>query len=260
VAWDQSLHAMDYLVYGYLQIGQNGKARAVVDEIMGFKKATPDSLPAGYAIAAIPARYAVERRNWAEAARLELPPATIEWDKFPWAKAMITFARALGDAHTGDVAGANSEIDKLAATRDALKANNKYWSDQVEVQRRAAAAMLAHAEGQQDEAVRELRAAADLEDAMQKHPVTPGSIVPLRELLGDLLLETGHPTAALVEYERSLTGAPNRFRTLYGAAKAADAAGERDKSKGYFGQLARLSSKADTPLREISEATAYLAQ
>ena len=118
VAWDQSLHAMDYLAYAYLQLGQNRKARGVVDEIIAFKKATPDSLPAAYAIAAIPARYAVERRDWAEAAKLELPPVTIAWDKFPWAKAMITFARALGDAHTGNLAGAKSEIDKLAATRD----------------------------------------------------------------------------------------------------------------------------------------------
>ena len=234
VAWDQSLHAMDYLAYAYLQLGQNQKARGVVDEIMAFKKATPDSLPAAYAIAAIPARYAVERRNWAEAAKLELPPAAIAWQKFPWTTAMITFARALGNAHTGDLAAAKAEIDKLAAIRDELKAKNKYWSDQVEAQRQAAAAMLAHAEGRQDEAVRELRAAADLEDGMEKHPVTPGSIVPLRELLGDLLLEVGQPAIALAEYERSLKSAPNRFRTLYGAAKAANAAGDRATGQTLF--------------------------
>ena len=142
----------------------------MVDEIIAFKKATPDSLPAAYAIAAIPARYAVERRDWAEAAKLELPPAAIAWQKFPWTTAMITFARALGNAHTGDLAAAKAEIDKLAAIRDELKAKSKYWSDQVEAQRQAAAAMLAHAEGRQDEAVRELRAAADLEDGMEKHP------------------------------------------------------------------------------------------
>ena len=165
VAWDQSLHAMDYLAYAYLQLGEDGKARAVVDEIMAFKRVTPDTLPAAYAMAAIPARYAVERRNWAEAAKLELPPAKVAWDKFPWTAAMITFARALGDAHTDNPAGARTEIDKLAATRDALlKAENKYWSDQVEAQRSAAAAILAQAEGRHDEAVRELRAAADLED------------------------------------------------------------------------------------------------
>ena len=260
VAWDQSLHAMDYLVYAYLQLGQNRKARAVVDEITAFKKATPDSLPAAYAIAAVPARYVVERRNWAEAAKLEVPSVAIAWSKFPWTTAMITFARALGDAHTGDLAAAKAEIDKLAATRDTLKAGNKYWSDQVEALRGAAAAVLASAEGRRDEAVRELRAAADLEDGMEKHPVTPGSIVPLRELLGDLLLETGQPDAAFVEYERSLKSAPNRFRTLYGAAKAANAAGDRAKAKHYFEKLSELASKADTPLPELTEATAYLAR
>ncbi|MGE5269310.1 MAG: hypothetical protein ACM3JG_06505, partial [Thiohalocapsa sp.] len=260
VVWDQTLHAMDYLAYAYLQLAQDQKAKAIVDEIMAFKKATPDSLPAAYALAAVPARYAVERRNWAEAAKLELPPATFAWDKFPWATAIVAFTRALGDAHTGDLAAATAEIDKLAVARDALKANNKYWSDQVEVQRQAAAAVLAWAEGRQDEGLRKLRAAADLEDGMQKHPVTPGSIVPIRELLGDLLLETGESGAALAEYERSLKSAPNRFRTLYGAAKAANAAGDRAKAKQYFGELARLAGGADTPLPELAEATAYLAR
>jgi len=124
VVWDQSLHAMDYLAYAYLQIGQDHKAKAVMDEIMAFKKALPDSLPAAYAIAAIPARYAVERRNWAEAAKLEIPPVATTLSKFPWTTAMITFARALGDAHMGDLVAARSEIDKLAATRDALKSGN----------------------------------------------------------------------------------------------------------------------------------------
>jgi tetratricopeptide (TPR) repeat protein len=197
-------------------------------------------------MAAIPARYAVERRDWAEAAKLELPPAAVAWDKFPWTPAMITFACALGEAHTGDLAGARADIDKLAATRDGLlEAKNKYWSDQVEAQRRAVAAILAQ---------------ADLEDSMDKHPVTPGSIVPLRELLGDLLLELGQPDAALTEYKRTLASAPNRYRTLYGAAKAADAAGDLAQAKGYFQQLARLGSKADTARPELAEAAAYLAR
>jgi hypothetical protein len=259
IAWDQSLHAMDYLAYAYLQLGQDGKARAVVDEILGFRKATPDTLVVAYAMATIPARYAVERRNWAEAAKLELPPAIVAWDKFSWTPAMITFARALGEARTGDLAAARGEIDKLAATRDALlEAKNKYWSDQVEAQRRAAAAVLAQVEGRHDEAVRELRAAADLEDSMDKHPVTPGSVVPLRELLGDLLLESGQPEAALAEYKRSLAGAPNRYRTLYGAAKAADAAGNPDDAKRYFQQFAQLARSADATRPELAEAAAHL--
>jgi len=258
VGWDQSLHAMDYLAYAYLQLGEDRKARAVVDEIMAFKKVTPDTLAVAYAMAAVPARYAVERRNWAEAAKLELPPATVAWDKFPWTAAMINFARALGKAHTQDLTGAKAEIDKLAATRDTLKAKDKYWSDQVEAQRRAAVAILAQAEGRDDEAIRELRAAADLEDSMDKHPVTPGGIAPLRELLGDLLLDLRQPAAALTDYERLLTSTPNRLRTLYGAAKSADAAGDRAKAKQYFQRLADLGSKADAPRPELKEATAYI--
>ena len=258
VGWDQSLHAMDYLAYAYLQLGEDRKARAVVDEIMAFKKVTPDTLAVAYAMAAVPARYAVERRNWAEAAKLELPPATVAWDKFPWTAAMINFARALGKAHTQDLTGAKAEIDKLAATRDTLKAKDKYWSDQVEAQRRAAVAILAQAEGRYDEAIRELRAAADLEDSMDKHPVTPGGIAPLRELLGDLLLDLRQPAAALTDYERLLTSTPNRLRTLYGAAKSADAAGDRAKAKQYFQRLAGLGSKADAPRPELKEATAYI--
>lgn len=259
VGWDQSLHAMDYLVYAYLQLGEDHKAKVIVDEVMAFKTVKPDTLAVTYAMAAIPARYAVERRDWADAAKLDLPSATVAWDKFPWTPALITFARALGDARTGDLAGAKAEIDKLAAIRDALlQSGNKYWSDQVEAQRLAAAAILAQVQGQNDQALRELRAAADLEDSMDKHPVTPGSIVPLRELFGDLLLEHGQPAAALAEYERSLASAPNRYRSLYGAAKAADAAGNRAAAKRYFQQLAQLGSHADTPHPELVEAATYI--
>jgi hypothetical protein len=261
VAWDQSLHAMDYLAYAYLQVADDRKARALVDEVMGFKKATPDTAGAAYAIAAIPARYAIERRNWAEAAKLQLPAAMAGSDKFPWTSAMIDFARALGEARTGDLADAKREIDKLAGTRDALlEAKNKYWSDQVEAQRQAAAAMLAEAEGRHDEAAKELRAAADLDSSMEKSAVTPGGIVPLRELLGDLLLEQGQPAAALAEYERSLATAPNRFRGLYGAAKAADASHDPAKAKSYFHKLAQLAGKADTARPELAETSAYLAR
>jgi hypothetical protein len=146
VAFDQSLHAMDYLAYAYLQKAEDQKVRALVDEIRAFKTATPEGRGPAYATAAIPARYALERHDWSLAAKLEKPAAEFGWDKFPPAQAIIDFARALGDAHTGDLAAAGSEIDKLAATRDALKAKNKYWSDQVEVQRLAAAATLAQAE------------------------------------------------------------------------------------------------------------------
>ncbi|HSU04203.1 MAG TPA: hypothetical protein VLI93_01400 [Acetobacteraceae bacterium] len=260
VAWDQSLHAMDYMEYAYLQLGQDGKAKQVLDEIVAFRRATPPVMPAAYAMAAIPARYAVERRDWKGAAALTLPPLAFPWDNFPWTTAMITYARALGEARTGDLKGAETEIAQLQSGRDALIEKNKYWSDQMEVQRRAASAMLARAQSRNDEALAMLQSAADLDASMDKQSVTPGAIVPTRELLGDLLLELDQPAKALAAYELSLTADPNRFRSVYGAAKAADRSGDRVKAKTYYEQLAMLGSHADTQRPELVEAKAYLEQ
>jgi tetratricopeptide (TPR) repeat protein len=243
VVWDQSLHAMDYLEYSYLQTGQDTEAKRVLDQLMSYQKATPSSLAAAYAIAAIPARYAVERQNWAEAAALSSPPIALAWDQFPWTAPMITYARALGAAHTGDLAGAQAEIAKLQSARDALiQAKNTYWAGQVNVEVRSASAVLAQAQGSNDEALTLMRSAADLEDASDKHPVTPGSIVPARELLGDMLLDTNQAAQALVEYERSLTSAPNRFHGLAGAAAAAERAGDAAKAKLYREKVAQLAT------------------
>jgi hypothetical protein len=261
VAWPEQLHAMDYLEYAYLQGGQDGAAKQVVDEVMGFRQVVPEAMPAAYALAAIPARYAVERRQWREAASVSLPPLAFAWEKFPWTPAMVTFARALGSARIGELDAAEGEIGKLAAARDALRAQqNKYWADQVDVQRQAAAAMLLHAQGRDEEALAGLRAAAELEGSMDKHPVTPGGLVPMRELLGDLLLELDRPGLALGEYERSLEGDPNRFRSLYGAAKAAERSDDPQKAKGYYTQLAALGGNADTERPELAEARAFIAR
>lgn len=260
VGWDQSLHAMDYLEYAHLQLAQDRAAKQVVDEVLAFRKATPGSLAAAYAIAAIPARYAVERRDWAEAAALSVPPLDFPWDSAPWTKSMVTYARALGAARTGDVAGAQAEIDRLQSMHDAVIARNKYWADQIEVERLAAAAMLARAQGRDADAVAVMRQASALDAKMEKHPVTPGGIVPMRELLGDLLLELGQPTDALAAYEQSLTADPNRFRSLYGAAKSAELTGDPGKAKGYYQQLAALGAQADTDRPELAEARAYLAR
>src|SRR6185437_15011222 len=178
VAWDQTLHAMDYLEYAYLQTGQDAEAKRVLDELATFQKATPNTLAAGYAIAAIPARYAVERQDWAAAAALAAPAVAFPWQRFPWTPAMVTFA------------GARAEIDKLQAAHDVLiAARNAYWAGQVSVQVQSAKAVLAFAEGRKDEALSLMRAAADADDAAEKSPVTPGSILPAREMLADMLLE-----------------------------------------------------------------------
>jgi tetratricopeptide (TPR) repeat protein len=258
VAWAESLHAMDYLAYAHLQLAQDREAKKVLDEIVAFRRVAPEAPSAAYALAAVPARYAVERRDWAQAAALSLPPLAFPWDKYPWTSAMVTFSRALGAAQTGDLSAAQVEIDRLRSARDAISQKDKYWADQIEVQRQAAVAILAHVRGKDEEALAQMQSAAKLEATMDKHPVTPSPIVPTRELLGDLLLEMHQPIQALNEYEQSLTKDPNRFRSVYGAAKAAERAGDAAKAKAYFDQLAALGSNADGDRPELTEANAYL--
>jgi hypothetical protein len=257
--WDQTLHAMDYLVYAYLQGARDGEARRVLDELMSMRRAEPESLPAAYALAAIPARFALERRQWAEAASLAAPPMAFPWNRYPWGEAITSFARAVGAARTADVAAAQKEVDKLAALREALgKAKNQYWADQVEVQRRAAAGLLARARGNDQEALNLLRAAADLESSMDKHPVTPAPVVPTRELLGELLLELNQPKEALHEFEGTLLAEPNRFRSLFGAAQAAELSRDTGKARALYTKLVSLCDRADTQRPELQQAKAFL--
>ncbi len=171
---------------------------------------------------------------------------------------MVVYARALGLARTGDISGAQAEIDRLRAAREAPLPLSKYWADQIEVQRLAATAMIARAQGRDGDAITALQAAADMDASMDKNNVTPGAIAPTRELLGDLLLELGKRKDALGAYETSLVADPNRFRSLYGAARAADRAGDAVKAKVYYTQIVALGSHADTPRPELAEARAYL--
>ena len=236
-----SLHAMDYLEYAYLQIGNDAKAREVVDRVARATSFDAAAFQAGYALAAIPARYALERHAWKEAESVTAQPPGFPWEKFPYVEAIVHFARAVGGARAGDVEKARLALGRLTALQSALQGQKGFdWASQVEIQRRAAAAWLARAEKQDDEALRLMRAAADLEDATDKHPVTPGSILPAREQLADLLAELGQPQAALAEYEASLRSAPARFNSFDGAARAAEAAGQAEKAKDYRGRLATL--------------------
>lgn len=263
-AWDEQLHAMDYLAYAYLQTGQDQEARSVLDELYKIRKAEPPSFKVAYAFGAIPARYALERRQWAEATKLSLNPGIIEsfpWDRFRWAQAHIHFARAIGAARTGDVAAAREEVKQLAAIRQSLsEVKGDYdWAGQVEIERQIAFAWLTHAEGNHEEAVKLMRAVADLDDTTEKHPVTPGSILPAREQLGELLLELNQPDKALVEFEVSLRSAPNRFNGLLGAARAAKLASNERKARSYYQKLATLRQKSPNTRAEIDEAKSYLA-
>jgi hypothetical protein len=249
----EELHAMDYQTYAYLQTAQDAAAKRVLDSLGEVaSRFDPDAVGSAapgsagvFALAAIPARYAVERRAWAEAARLEARPS-----RFPYAEAMTYFARALGAAHTGDTATARSAVEALGQIRDRLtQAREDYWAEQVEIERQGAAAWLAWAEGRTSDALAGMGAAADREDRTDKNAVTPGPIAPARELLGDMLLEMKQPAQALREFEATLKKEPNRFRALHGAAQAARLAGNAALARRYNAQLLKVSERGDKPGR-----------
>ncbi len=210
----ETVHSMDYMEYAYLQMGQDREAKRVVDEVLTFGRPKVTNLPMAYALAAIPARYALERRNWADALQ--------------------------------------SLKQKLDQNKD------DYWAKQVEVQRLAASGILAHAQGNDKQAVELVRAAADLDASMDKHPATPAEVLPARELLADLLLEVNDPAAALKEYEQSVRTERNRFRSILGIARAAKQTGDAPKAREAYGKLVTLAS-ADADRPELAEAKAFLA-
>jgi hypothetical protein len=251
-----ALHASDYLAYAYLQTGQDAKARELGEQVEKVASLDLPQFSAGYALAAIPARLALERRAWKDAAKLSVRPAFFPWAKYPYAEAIVHFARTVGAARSGDVEGARSALAQLTTIQAGLKGQKGFdWWSQVEIQRLAAAGWLARAEKKDDEALRLLRAAADLEDGTDKHPVTPGSILPAREQLADLLVELKKPAEALAEYEASLRTAPARYNSYAGAARAAARAGDKTKAKDYGDRLLALSG-GTLPAREPGAKTA----
>jgi len=250
---DEQMHALDYMAYAYLQLARDNDVRLVMEEaaqVSGFIR------PAGpYAFAAIPARYAIERGDWSAAMKLQ-PIA----NNFHYTEALTRFARALGAARSGDPASAEKEVEHLARLRDALKAaKNEYWASEVEVSRLAASAWTALALEKKDEALRLMRSAADIEDKNEKHIVTPGRILPARELLGYMLLELKRPAEALKEFEASQIREPNRFHGFAGAARAAAEGGNSAKAKQYYTRLVELVGKGDSR-PEVEQAKVFLAQ
>jgi tetratricopeptide (TPR) repeat protein len=255
-----ALHAMDYIAYATLQLGRDKDARAVLDEIRAVNKIDSEQFAAAFAFAAIPARYALERRAWGEAAELSLHPQSLSWAKFPQAESINAFARGLGAARGGNVAAAKQEIARLSSLSFALTtAKNTYWAEQAEIQKLAVSAWAARAEGKNDEALAMMRQAADREDATEKHPVTPGAIQPAREMLGELLIDLGQPAKAIAEFEASEKTDPNRLHGLAGAGRAAEAAGDRAKAKEYYSKLIELTKTADAERPEIVKAKAFVA-
>jgi len=250
---DQALHAMDYMTYAYLQLARDGDARNTLDEARTVTGLT--GVAAGpYALAAMPARYTLERGAWRDAAQLEPVPS-----KYLYTEAMTHFARALGAARSGDPAAAQKDVERIAALRDELKAAKiEYWANEVEVMRLASLAWVALAQKNSDEALGLMRRAADIEDKSEKNIVTPGRLLPARELLGDMLLEMKRPAEALKEYEASQLREPNRYRGLYGAGQAAAQSGNRDKARHYFSKLIELAGSGDFR-PEMENARRYLA-
>jgi len=257
-SFDQ-LHAMDYLIYAYLQQAKDTRARKVLAEMEEISKLDEDQFAAAYAFAASPARWALERHDWRAAAALEIKPAWFPWNRFRNAEALVHYARAIGAARAGDVPAARRSTDEIGAIRRAMPATRDYdWSGSIGAQWEAATALIALAEGKKDEGLRLLRMAADHEDAVDKHPVTPGALLSVREMLADLLLENGAAPEALKEFEAVLKTAPRRFNATAGAAKAADKAGDKTKARAYAMQLREIASNAETPRPELEWARGYL--
>jgi hypothetical protein len=250
------LHAMDYQVYAYLQLGQDQKAKAVVDEMTTVTGLTENYMPGPYALAVSPARYAIDRGDWKAAAELQVRPSPLAQ-----VQAITYFARALGAARSGNPEATKPDIAKLAELRDRLRdAKDAYWSGQVDIQWQVATAWVLDAEGKYDDALNAMSAAADAEDKTDKHQVTPGTPKPARELYGVMLLERGKPAQALAAFEATLKKEPNRLGATVGAAKAAEKAGDNAKAEQHYRKIVGIAGDADKSRTEVSEARAYLAK
>ena len=247
----QILHDLDYIEYADLQLGRDAEAYDIVRSAPTYSGSLQNAV---FALAAIPARYMVERDQWSEAATLADPAQS----KFPWTEAMIYYSRGLGAARAGNPAGAANDIARLEQIRDSLKAKDAYWATEVEVQHATVVAWVSYANGDREQALGQMRAAADLEDSSEKNVVTPGRILPARELLGDMLLDSNHPADALTEYEASLKPDPKRYRSFVGAARAAVASHNASEAHTYYAALVAMSDPKSS--REgLTEAQAYLA-
>ncbi len=248
-------HAYDFMAYAYLQLGQDIKARALIQDAMSIKKVIGVPLAGATARAAVPARYMLERQDWQGAAQLQ-PLGT----GYPMAEAITHFARAVGAARSGDTTAAQADIERLKEHRAALeKAGQRYWAGQVEIQILGAQAWTVQGQGNKSDALKLMREAADLEDASEKHVAMENRLYPMRELLADMLMAQGEAAAALKEYVSSLKTAPMRLRGFYGVAKAAEASGDAKKAREYFEKLARLTRNADGDRPELRETKQRLA-
>ena len=253
------LHALDYLIYAYLQGAEDDKAKAVLDQ-MNERDNYQQTFVTGYALAALPARYTLERKQWHDAAGLEVPARdSFPWENYPEVEAIIHYARGLGAARDGDAPGAREALSALDTIHTRLvAAGQQYWGVLVDAQRKTVAAWLDFSEDRKDSAIQLMDEAARLEESVDKNPVTPGSVLPARELLGEMLLQSGNPDKAIKAFETSLETAPNRFNSLYGAGLAAERKGDRESAKSYYDSLLQISARADGNRPELAQAHRFL--
>jgi len=245
--WDEELHGLDYLIYAHLQRGDNRAAGEQLRYLDSIREVYPVNFKVAYTFAAAPARVALENNNWAAAASLPLHTAGLAWERFPWQEAINHFARLLGNVHLGKIAAAQSELVRLGQLHDTLvKQNDVYKAGQVAIQMKAGEAWIKFGAGEKTEALNLARLAADMEDSTSKHPVTPGEVLPARELYAGMLFENKDYAAALRAYEGVLGKSPNRFNSLYGAGLAAERGGDVGKAGLYYDQLARMVDTSST--------------
>ena len=257
--WSEELHGMDYLVYAYLQKAENGLAKQQYDYLKTIHEVYPVDFKEAYAFAAIPARYFLENKMWKEVAGIEMLPGNFPWQNFPWQAAIIHFARLLGSVHTGDITSARNELKNLNNIYDTLTAQkDPYKANQVMIQIKTSEAWILLGERKTTEALQLMKIAADMEDKTEKSPVTPGEVLPAKELLADMLLQLNKPADALEAYGEDLKKHPNRFNGVYGAGLASERIGNIEKAKYYYQQLTAVANSPTANRPELVMAKLFL--
>ena len=256
--WDEELHGLDYLVYGYLQKGENDSAKKYWDYLNSIQEVSPTNFKVAYAFAAIPSRYLLENKMWPQAAKLELSPKNFQWEEYPWQEAIVHFTKALGAIHTRNLAAAQDQLKILNRLRNTLlNQKDDYKANQVAIQIKSIEAWLKFREGEKEEASSLMQLAAEMEDKTEKHPVTPSEVIPARELLADMLLEMNRPAEALQQYKSNLLTHPNTFNSLYGAGVAAEKQGDIKMANAYFQQLSTVVGSAKSNRKEMEKVRSY---
>jgi tetratricopeptide (TPR) repeat protein len=257
--WDEELHGMDYLVYAYLQKAQNDKAKEQWDYLKSIEQVYPANFKVAYAFAAIPSRYVLENKLWKEAAGLQIHPVDFPWKNFPWQKSIHHFARLLGAVHIKDMASARTELNTLNNLhKELVQQKDIYKANQVLIQIKTGNAWILYAEGKTIEAIGLMKEAADMEDKTEKSPVTPGEVLPAKELLADMFLLLNKPAEALAAYEAVLLKRPNRFNAVYGAAAASERLKLTEKAMQYYRQLITIANANNSKRPELETGWKFL--